>query len=272
MNTYSNTITSIAIGSFDGIHVAHQALISQADGVVVIERHAGYLTPGFKRSWYTDVPLFFYLFETVRGLSAAEFVARLEADFPSLQRIVVGYDFGFGQGREGDADHLRALFHGEVVIVPEVMQDGVSVHSRVIRERLIAGEIETANALLGRAYRIDGEVIAGQGIGARELVPTLNLRIHQYQLPREGVYATRTRIGGVWLPSVSFFGHRVSTDGSYAVESYVLDRDIGVVKGQVFIECVARIRDNRTFESLRALGEQIQEDIALAKKMFSDML
>ena len=267
MSTYTNTITSIAIGSFDGIHVAHQTLISQADGVVVIERHAGYLTPGFKRSWYTDKPLFFYLLEHVRGLSAAAFVARLEEDFPSLERIVVGYDFGFGQGREGDADHLRTLFRGEVVIVPEVMLDGVSVHSRVIRDRLLAGEIDGANALLGRPYRIDGDVIAGQGLGARELVPTLNLRVRDYQLPREGVYVTRTRIGEDWLPSVSFLGHRVTTDGSYAVESHVLDRDIGVVKGRVFIEFVARIRDNRTFDSLPALKRQIEDDIIAAREV-----
>ena len=272
MSTYTNAITSIAIGSFDGIHVAHQALIAQADAVVVIERHAGYLTPGFKRSWYADKPLFFYLFEQVRGLSAAAFVARLEEDFPALERIVVGYDFGFGQGREGDADHLQDLFGGEVVIVPEVMQDGVSIHSRVIRERLIAGAIGEAHALLGRRYRIDGEVITGQGIGARELVPTLNLRIRDYQLPREGVYATRTRIGSVWLPSVSFFGHRVSTDGSYAVESHVLDREIGMVEGRVFVELVARIRDNRAFDSLPELKEQIGADIAAAKEMLNKML
>ena len=267
MSTYANTITSIAIGSFDGIHIAHQALISQAEAIAVIERGEGYLTPGFKRSWYTDKPLFFYLLEQVRGLSAAAFVARLEEDFPALERIVVGYDFGFGQGREGDADHLRTLFRGDVVIVPEVMLDGVSVHSRVIRDRLIAGEIDAVHALLGRRYRIDGDVIAGQGIGARELVPTLNLRIRDYQLPREGVYATRTRIGGEWLPSVSFFGHRATTDGSYAVESHVLDQDIGAVEGQVFIEMVAWIRDNRTFETLTALKDQIEADIIAAREV-----
>ena len=269
VSTYANTITSIAIGSFDGIHIAHHALISQAEAIVVIERGQGYLTPGFKRSWYTDKPLFFYLLEQVRGLSAAAFVAQLEADFPALERIVVGYDFGFGQGREGDADHLRDLFRGEVVIVPEVTLEGVSVHSRVIRDRLVAGEIGAAHRLLGRLYRIDGDVVAGQGIGARELVPTLNLRVRDYQLPREGVYATRTRIGEIWLLSVSFFGHRVSTDGSYAVESHVLDRDIGVVKGQVFIEFVARIRDNRAFDSLSALRSQIEADIAVAKEIFN---
>jgi len=264
---YTNTITSVAVGSFDGVHVAHRALIDQAKAVVVIERGAGYLTPGFKRSWFIDKPLFFYRFETVQGLSAAAFVARLQEDFPMLERIVVGYDFGFGKGREGDAAHLQSLFSGDVMIVDEVQVDGISVHSQVIRRYLIDGDIQTANRLLGRTYTIDGDVIAGQGIGARELVPTLNLRVRDYQLPREGVYATRTRIGGVWLPSVSFFGHRVTTDGSYAVESHVLDRDIGTVEGQVFVELVAWIRDNRTFETLAALKDQIEADTIAAREV-----
>jgi len=175
--TNTNTITSIAIGSFDGLHVAHRKLIDQAEGVVVIERDRGYLTPGFKRSWYTDKPLFFYRFEKIQGWSAAEFVAQLRKDFPRLERIVVGYDFGFGQGREGDAAHLRKLFDGEVVIVDEVRVDGVSVHSRVIREYLREGDIGMANRLLGREYLLDGEVIAGQGLGGRELVPTPGRRL-----------------------------------------------------------------------------------------------
>ena len=267
MSPYHNPITAIAIGSFDGIHVAHQALIEQAEGVVVIERGAGYLTPGYKRSWYCDKPLFFYRFETIQDLSASEFVVRLERDFPALERIVVGYDFAFGQGRKGDAGYLAERFEEDVVIVDEVKVDGISVHSRVIRDHLIAGEIAMANRLLGRDYAIDGEVIAGQGLGAQELAPTLNLRVRDYQLPREGVYATRTRIGRQWLPSVSFLGHRVTTDGSFAVETHVIGQDIGVVTGRVFVAFIAPIRPNRKFGSLKALRKQIGRDIAAAREV-----
>jgi len=265
--TLTNTIRTIAIGSFDGLHIAHQKLIEQAEGVVVIERGSGYLTPGYKRSWYSDKPLFYYLFDTIKDLSAEQFVARLKHDFPQLERVVVGYDFGFGQGRQGDAMHLDTLFDGEVVIVDEVKLEGISVHSRVIREFLQAGDITMANRLLGRAYIIDGAVIAGQGLGGRELVPTLNLAVHGYHLPAYGVYATRTEIDRVWLPSVSFLGHRVSTDGSFALESHVIDRDIGVVGGRVKVAFIERIRANRRFDELGALREQIMLDIAQAKSM-----
>ena len=267
MSNYTHTIKSIAVGSFDGLHVAHRALIDQAEAIAVIERGKGYLTPGFKRSWYTDKPLYFYCFEKIQGWSASEFVAHLQQDFPQLEKIVVGYDFGFGQGREGDAEHLRALFDGEVVIVDEVQVKGVSVHSRVIRESLRMGNIAVANHLLGRAYRIDGEVVVGQGLGARELVPTLNLTVQDYQLPAEGVYATRTLIADVWLPSVSFLGHRVSTDGTFAVETHVMGREIGKIVGRVKIEFVARLRDNQRFEGLDALRDQIVQDSVHAQEV-----
>lgn len=122
-----------------------------------------------------------------------------------------------------------------------------------------------ANRLLGREYAIDGEVIAGQGLGSKELVPTLNLRVAGYQLPAEGVYASRTLVEGQWMESVTFLGHRVTTDGSFAVETHVLDRNIGIVTGRVFVAFVAPIRANRTFASLKALREQITEDIAIAR-------
>ncbi len=266
MTSATHPITSIAIGSFDGLHVAHRTLIDQAEGVVVIERDSGYLTPGYKRSWYTDKPLYFYPFEKIRGWSAAEFVVQLQRDFPALERIVVGYDFGFGQGREGDAVYLRGLFGGEVVIVGEVQVEGISVHSRTIRAYLRAGDVILVNRLLGRPYAIDGEVIPGQGIGGRKLVPTLNLAVRDYQLPAEGVYVTQTRIGEVWLPSVSFVGHRESTDGTFAVETHVIDREIGKCTGRIGIRWIEKMRDNRRFEDLEELKRQIDADIAQARR------
>ena len=263
---YSNSIKSIAIGSFDGMHIAHQALIARAEAVVVIERNGGYLTPGYKRACFTDRPCFFYHFEKIRGLTPEAFVAKLQEDFPKLEKIVVGYDFAFGKGKSADANRLRALFDGEVEIVEEVKYEGISVHSRVIKEYLKEGDILMANAMLGREYLIEGRVMRGQGIGSRELVPTLNLKIEGYQLPLEGVYATRTRVEGKWYDSVSFIGHRVSTDSSYAVETHLLDSSIEAPLGEVGIAFVTFLRENRKFETLEALKKQINRDIVQAKE------
>lgn len=257
-------IKSIAIGSFDGMHLAHKALIDQVDALVIIERNNGYLTPGYKRSLYTDKACCFYHFEKVKSLTPIGFLSKLRADFPYLEKIVVGYDFHFGRDKAGNAEMLVELCQEEVVVVNEVSIDGISIHSRTIKAYLKEGKIDMAEKLLGRAYRIDGRVIHGQGLGKKELFPTINIKPKSYQLPKEGVYATRTLIDDVWLPSVSFFGHRVSTDGSFAVETHIIDKELGEVQDLVWIEFVGFIRNNKKFDTLSDLKKQISMDISMA--------
>jgi len=264
----ANPIHSVAIGSFDGIHLAHQALISLADALIVIERNSGYLTPGYKRTDYTSKPCFFYLFDTIKSLSPFEFVSRLKEDFPYLKKIVVGYDFHFGRAKEGNAKTLRELFDGEVVIVDEVSVGGIPVHSRTIKSFLAEGNIAMANKLLGREFAIEGWIVKGQGLGSRELVPTLNLKVEHYRLPLEGVYASRTKLGREWYPSVTFLGHRVTTDGSFALESHILRRDIGERRGEATVAFRALLRENRKFDTLDQLKAQIKADIIEAETYF----
>ena len=267
---FTNTIKSIAIGSFDGIHIAHKALIDKVDALVVIERNGGYLTPGYKRSLYTDKFCCFYHFDKVKSLTSEAFVTQLRNDFPSLNKIVVGYDFHFGKGKMGNAEMLQSLFDKEVIIVDEVSCENIPVHSRTIKEYLRDGNIDMANKLLGRRYCIDGEVITGQGIGKKELVPTLNIVVNDYQLPLEGVYVTRTKIRNKWFASVSFLGHRVTIDGSYAIETHILDRDLGKISGKILIEFIAFMRGNQKFDGIDSLREQIEEDIYKAKRYIDE--
>lgn len=264
-----NEIKSIAIGSFDGIHTGHRTLIDKADALVIIERNGGYLTPGYKRSNFTSKICCFYHFDKIKSLTPQEFVDRLEADFPVLEKIVVGYDFHFGKGKSGNAQMLSTICDKEIVIIDQVSHNEIPIHSRTIKAYLREGKIALVNDLLGRRYVIDGEVIRGQGLGNKELVPTVNLQVKEYQLPLEGVYATRTKIGERWYNSVSFLGHRVTTDDSYAVETHILDQEIGAVEGEVLLEFVDFIRINQKFDSLDALRIQIQNDITTAKNLLA---
>ncbi len=264
---YKNSIKSIAIGSFDGIHMGHRALIDQVEAVVVIERNSGYLTPGYRRSSFIEQPCFFYHFEHIKSLSAKEFVAKLKEDFPKLQSIVVGYDFAFGYKKEGNTKLLKELFDGEVVVVSEVKSADISVHTRTIKSYLAEGNIKLVNQLLNHTYMISGKIISGQGLGKKKLVPTLNINVYDYDLPNDGVYATRTKVKNMWLNSVSFLGLRVTTDGSFAIETHIIGQDIGTIKGIVEIEFVDFIRDNRKFDGLEALREQIFIDIESAKEV-----
>ena len=266
----TNNIKSITIGSFDGIHLGHQVLINQAEAVIVIERNGGYLTSGYRRSNYIKKPCFFYHFEKIYQLSAKAFVEKLCIDFPQLETIVVGYDFGFGHKKEGDTALLKQLFHGEVVVVDEVKVDNISVHSRTIKSYLKEGNLPFVNRLLGRSFSVDGEVVSGQGLGKKELVPTINLNIYDYQLPKNGVYVTRTKIKNEWLESVSFVGIRQTTDGAFAVETYVLNKILEEVKGKVTLEFLEFIRENRKFNGLKALKTQINLDITYTENYFKD--
>lgn len=261
-----DNITAVAIGHFDGVHRGHKQLLKQLGeygGLVVIDKNKANITPGLKRAQYSRYPCFLYDFDSIKGLGGDEFIALLKRDFKNLQKIVVGFDFRFGRNRAWDKHDLRRIFDGEVVVVDEVCFDGMGVHSSAIREYIKQGEIYKANRLLGREYSIEGRVIKGQGIGSRELVPTLNLDIKSYLLPREGVYATRTRIGYKTYGSVTFIGNRASTDGNFSVETHVLNENIEGAS-DVAVCFIKRLRDNRKFESLGELKRQIYIDIKQA--------
>ncbi|SFV57593.1 FMN adenylyltransferase / Riboflavin kinase [hydrothermal vent metagenome] len=159
------------------------------------------------------------------------------------------------------------MFDGEVVIVDEVKHKDISVHSHKIREQLKCGDIKTANEFLGHNYTIEGKIVKGQGIGKKELVATINIEAKEFLVPKEGVYTTLTRIDDEehFHPSVSFVGHRETTDGSFAIESHILDGEVLCVN-KADIRFVSYIRENEKFDSLESLKKAIKSDIAKASK------
>ena len=258
-------IKSIAIGSFDGIHIAHKELIKRADGVLVIEKGFASLTPGYKRAFYTNKPTSFYLFDEIKKLSPKEFIDKLKNEFPKLDKIIVGYDFVFGKNRSGNSQTLKELFKS-VEIVPEVKIENISVHSRVIREALNNSDIKLANKLLGRNYKIDGFHIKGQGLGSKELVPTINLQTYNYTLPH-GVFAIKAYINDTPYNAVCFIGHRNTVDKSFALEVHILEKFNENIKGNVWVEFISFIRKNQKFSNLKELKEQIFKDIEIAREV-----
>lgn len=267
-----NKITTIAIGGFDGMHLAHQELFKKLGldgGIIVI--CTGYANLTFKthRAKHTNLPLFYYPLESIKHLSGEEFILALQEEFPNLKKIVVGYDFHFGYKALQDTVDLKRIFDGEVVVVEEHSIDGVAIHSRVIREYLRSGKIEEANKFLGYKYTLEGYCIKGQGLGKKQFVPTLNLEVKEFLIPDEGIYATRTKFNAKVYDSVSFIGHRFTTDGEFACETHILDESFeNETPHLVEIEFYTKLRDNKKFEEYTELKAQILEDIVMAKEYF----
>jgi riboflavin kinase/FMN adenylyltransferase len=159
------------------------------------------------------------------------------------------------------------MFDGEVVVVDQVKHKNDSVHSHKIRAKLQIADIKGANEFLGYNFTLVGKLIKGQGIGAKELVATINVEAKEFLTPKEGVYVTLTRIDDEehFHPSVSFIGHRVTTDGSFAIESHILDGEV-LCQDKADIRFVSFIRENEKFDSLEELKKAITSDIAKASK------
>ena len=264
-----NTV-AIAIGGFDGMHIGHQALFCEVENngtIVVIETGYANLTPNNFRQRHTKHKILYLKLDTIRHLDGLGFVELLKKEFPKLKKIVVGYDFHFGKDRRYSFDDLRELFDGEVVVIDEVKHNNDSVHSHKIRKKLQIGDIKGANEFLGYNYTIYGTIIKGQGLGAKELFATINLKVEDFLLPKEGVYVTTTRIDNQehFHPSVTFIGHRESTDGSFAVETHILDGEVECVE-KAEISFVSFLRENKKFATLEELKIAIKKDIAKATK------
>ena len=266
-----NSITSIAIGGFDGMHIAHQELFKNLDvngAIVSIESGYANLTPKKYRQEYSIYPIFYYILEDIRHLEGCEFIKLLKQEFPNLKRIVVGFDFCFGKDRKYCIEKLKEFFDGEVIVIEEIKLDNIAVHSRIIRDYIKSGDIKMANKLLGKEYKIYGQRIKGQGLGTKSFVPTINLKVDEFLLPNEGVYITKTILDEVEFNSITFLGHRLTTDGSYAVETHILDENIENKDYRIQIKFYEKSRENKKFDNFEELKNQILEDINLAKNYF----
>ncbi|MBZ7963865.1 bifunctional riboflavin kinase/FAD synthetase [Campylobacter sp. 2457A] len=271
-----NKIKSLAIGSFDGLHLGHQKLINLLDdfgAILIVDKFQGRkLCTHKEKQILSNKQIIELDFESIKNLDGKEFLDFLKKEFVSLECIIVGYDFCFGKNKAYKAKDIENLSGIKTIIVDEFCINGMSVHTSLIKEFLAKGEIEKANLLLGRNYSIKGKHVKGQGLGSKELYATLNLQCDDYVLPKEGVYATLTQIKDAIYKSVSFLGLR-SSDGKFAIESHILekfDQDINC-KDMIEIQFISFLRENHKFEDLTQLKKQISQDIQLAQDRLKDL-
>jgi phosphoribosyl 1,2-cyclic phosphate phosphodiesterase len=297
----------LAIGSFDGVHLGHQAVLrATAERARALNAVPTALTfdpsPRKVLRPETAPPQLSTIAQRIAGFSALaleaavvlpftlelsrltpeEFVLQILVRNLRIKAVFVGEDFRFGHKQAGDVKLLRELGaeHGfEVVILPPVFYRGEVVSSTLIRKEVADGDVSRAARLLGRCFALTGEIISGTGTGRRFTFPTLNLAAEQGLLPRRGVYITRTCLDGEQRSrrSVTNIGMRPTFDGSaLSVETHVLDVGAGFSPSllssppkRIEVTFWERLRDEKKFSGPEELRAQIARDIDSANKFFS---
>jgi riboflavin kinase/FMN adenylyltransferase len=291
--------TWLTIGSFDGVHVGHQRLIRELNNVahkageksVVLTFHphpavilrgrmdAFYLTAPSERANLldelgTDIVITHPFTYELSQSTAREFILYLLAHL-GFRQLWVGYDFALGKGREGNVNYLRQL--GEELgfqlhIVEPISSDGRIISSSQIRNLLVEGEIEEVNKLLGRSYRVVGEVVHGDGRGKKIGIPTANLETGNEKLiPGAGVYACKVQIMDRLWPAAVNIGTRPTFENSNPVshvEAHILDYSGDLYSQQLAVEFISRLRGEERFKSVEELIHQVQHDIDRARQLF----
>ena len=267
--------TAVTIGNFDGVHQGHQVLIRRAltysqqfglDCVVITFWPHPRVLFGRPHQPLTSRAARMRLLQGLGDLRVLElpFTHELAALSPEefvrqhllplrLKHLVIGHGF--------DVDQL-----------PPVEVGGHVVSSTCLRELIGKGDVATAASLLGHAYGCEGLVVHGEGRGTGLGFPTANIAIPDTMLPAPGVYATRVVVPhlGKTLQAVTNIG-RKPTFGDYglSIESFLLDTDLNLYGSELRLDFVARLRDEKRFDSADALVAQIRTDVARARDLLT---
>lgn len=290
----------VTIGNFDGIHLGHRHLLTNLAGkarregtkaiVITFDPHPKMLIHPERRPFYliTSLPEKLNLLAQC-GLdavivvpfslqyaqtSAHEFITNFLWEKLKLRRIVIGHDYTFGRGKEGNEALLISYGQKlgfEVEAINAFAASGTIISSTKIRQAILRGEMEVAQALLGRPYNVAGRVVAGHRRGAALGFPTANLAPEKELIPPDGVYAVRARregrenIGGVMnIGTNPTFG-----DQGRSLEVHLFDFQQDIYGERLDVSFIKRIREETTFPGVEQLVEQIRRDIIAAQEILT---
>jgi riboflavin kinase/FMN adenylyltransferase len=204
-------------------------------------------------------------------VSARDFAEHYLREILRTRDLVIGDNFRFGRGQEGNINLLSKMAFAVDPIRP-VEVDGIIVSSTRIREEASEGRMENAHKMLGRPFTLAGEIRPGTAQGRKRVVPTLNLATEQELLPKHGVYATETAVGGKVHRSVTNVGMRPTfEDVRLSIESHLFDFSDNLNSGKMAVRFWSRLRDEKKFAGPEALREQVLVDIGQAREFFASI-
>jgi riboflavin kinase/FMN adenylyltransferase len=288
----------VALGAFDGIHLAHAKILTTAvdrahtlriaavactfdpNPVLVLhpERAPAPIAPPEENlariaEQGLDAALVIPFTLEFSQIEAEDFVDQALDKTLGAREVVVGFNHTFGRGARGTAALLKELGrrHGIAVhVLPPLQVQGQTVSSSAIREALSEGDVELARAFLGRPYSVSGTVLRGAGRGRSLGFPTANLRPDRPLLLAPGVYAARAGWDGVRKDAVVNVGYRPTFgENQYWVEAYVFDFTGDLYDRIVTLEFFDRIRPEMKFSDVEALKTQIGADMDAARRLLT---
>lgn len=283
----------VTVGTFDGVHVGHQKLLSTINNIAREKGGESVLltfSPHPRLVLFpedNDLRLLSTLEERIHRLeksgldhliihpfsiafsriTALEYVQKILIGRLGIHNLVIGYDHHFGRNREGNLDYLKKVapeYNFDIVEIPAQEIDDVNVSSTKIRKALEAGRVELANEYLGYEYGVDGVVVDGQHIGRTMGYPTANVKpLDKHKLiPGNGVYAVMFSFDGKWYKGMANIGSRptVTKSPKVVIEVHVFNFDGDLYDKKVRVLFVQRLRDEVKFENMAALVKQMKND------------
>ena len=292
----------LTIGNFDGVHKGHLALfdkvmerakaINGQSVVMTFDPHPiKVMSPGngpplitpieqkLELISNTGIDVIICLAFTLEfaSMPAEDFVQDILTNRLGVREIVVGYDYTFGQKRQGNVSLLREMgdkLGFRVHVTDPIHLDDAVVSSTSIRELVQQGNLVDAKKFLGRDYQISGTVVKGKGRGGRLLgFPTANLKPVDELIPKRGVYAVIVRIDDKNYCGVTNIGYNPTFgDDTLSVETHVLDFSENIVGKTIRVKFIQRLRDEKTFSDVKELSDRITQDIEQARKLMQTLL
>lgn len=283
---------ALTVGSFDGVHLGHRdvirhavdvaARLDAAPALITFEPHPRcVLDPANCPQSITTLGEKLALIDAagighgiilrfdreLASLAPQEFIDKLAAVM-DIRGWVIGYDFAFGRGRTGSADWLRERGH-QVDVVPPFVVEGRELHSSEVRRLITAGEVESANRLLGREYAMAGPVEAGDRVGRRLGFPTANISIEPNKLvPALGAYAGRVHAAeGEFVAALSV-GYRPTFGGTQLrVEAFLLDFEGDLYQRRLELRFIKYLHPDIKFPNPEALVRQLKQDVSDTRRI-----
>ena len=291
----------LAVGSFDGVHRGHQAVMSRAVSAAREMRGEAWaltldphplkiLKPEAAPPLITSTEHKIRLVEAlgvdgcvimpftaaVAAEEPADFLGRLKAEAPSLCELVVGDNWTFGRHAKGDvalAQKLGPSIGFAVTVMDPVIWKGSPISSTRVRRAVAQGHLEEAEHMMGRPFSILGTVVSGKHVGTQLGYPTANLDPHNEVRPPSGIYAVRVDVGGRLYDGAAFLAETAdakSTPSGFVVEVHIMDFEADVYGRDLEMLFVRRIREVRPFPTRQALKAQIGRDVEEARRILSE--